>query len=115
MNGIESQSFLFVDNHNCDKSVALAPHIIQFIPGMHSILACATVVALKSVPLASRQCSESLTFGTASSSRLAAPLRKVTRDMKIRKLPILSARRPANGGPVECENSFKCKSISKRY
>ena len=37
--------------------------------------------------------------GMASKSKLEAPLKKVKRDMKIRKLPNLSARKPAKGGP----------------
>ena len=37
--------------------------------------------------------------GMASKSKLEAPLKKVKRAMKIRKLPNLSARKPAKGGP----------------
>ena len=37
--------------------------------------------------------------GMASKSKLEAPLKKVKSAMKIRKLPNLSARKPAKGGP----------------
>ena len=37
--------------------------------------------------------------GMASKSKLEAPLKKVKRAMKIRKLPNLSAKKPAKGGP----------------
>ena len=37
--------------------------------------------------------------GMASKSKLEAPLKKVKRAMKIRKLPNLSAKNPAKGGP----------------
>ena len=40
-----------------------------------------------------------ITAGIASKSKLEAPFRKVKRDMNIRKLPNLSARIPAKGGP----------------
>ena len=38
--------------------------------------------------------------GISNNRRLAAPLAKVRPDMKTLKLPILSARKPASGGPI---------------
>ena len=38
--------------------------------------------------------------GISNNKRLAAPLAKVSPDMKTLKFPILSARKPASGGPI---------------
>ena len=43
---------------------------------------------------------ELFTEGIASNSKLDAPLRKVRQAMNIRKLPNLSAKIPAKGGPM---------------
>ena len=50
-------------------------------------------------PMVSLNCPEVNTGGMASKSRLEAPFRRVKKAINNRKLPNLSAKKPAKGGP----------------
>ena len=50
-------------------------------------------------PMVSLNCPEVNTGGMASKSRLEAPFKRVKKAINNRKLPNLSAKKPAKGGP----------------